>query len=92
MSTGETVSVAAVELGGTKVLATVGADAEHHAPPIRLATSTPEATLPAIVAALESLRQRGKTFAAIGVASFGPIHLDPQAALYGRLGHTPLTS
>jgi fructokinase len=89
MSTDETVRVAAVELGGAKVLATVGRDAGDHAPPIRLATSTPEATLQAIVAALDSLRQHGQTFDAIGVASFGPIHLDPKAALYGRLGATP---
>jgi fructokinase len=89
MPTAETVRVAAVELGGTKVLATVGTDAEHHAPPIRLSTSAPESTLPAIVAALNALRQQGHTFDAIGVASFGPIHLDPQAALYGRLGATP---
>jgi len=81
--------VAAVELGGTKVLVTVGTSAEQHAQPIRLTTSAPASTLHAIVAALESFRQQGQTFAAIGVASFGPIHLDPQATLYGRLGNTP---
>jgi fructokinase len=83
------IRVAAVELGGTKVLVTVGTDAEHHAQPIRLTTSAPDSTLQAIVAALESFRQQGQTFDAIGVASFGPIHLDPEAELYGRLGHTP---
>jgi fructokinase len=81
--------VAAVELGGTKALVTVGADAQHYAQPIRLTTSAPDSTLKAIVAGLESFHQRGQTFEAIGVASFGPIHLDPRAQLYGRLGHTP---
>jgi fructokinase len=83
------IRVASVELGGTKVLVTVGTDAEHHAQPVRLTTSAPDATLQAIVAALESFRQQGQTFDAIGVASFGPIHLDPEAELYGRLGNTP---
>jgi fructokinase len=81
--------VAAVELGGSKVLVTVGTDAERHAQPMRLTTSAPEPTLQAIVAALKSFRQQGHTFGAIGVASFGPIHLDPHGALCGRLGATP---
>jgi fructokinase len=80
--------VAAVELGGTKVLVTVGTDAEHHAPPIRIPTSAPTPTLQAVVAALQAFRREGETFDAIGVASFGPIHLDPQTALYGRIGTT----
>jgi len=81
--------VAAVEIGGSKVLVTVGTDAERHAQPMRLTTSTPEPTLQAVVAALKSFRQQGHTFGAIGVASFGPIHLDPHGALCGRLGATP---
>jgi fructokinase len=80
---------AAIELGGTKVLVTVGTDAEHHAETIRHATAAPESTLQAIVATLEAFREQGQTFEAIGVASFGPIHLDPQTEAYGRLGNTP---
>jgi len=80
--------VAGIELGGTKVLVTVGTDADHHAPPIRLTTSAPESTLQAIVAALEGFRHQGQTFEAIGVASFGPIHLDPRTEAYGRIGNT----
>jgi fructokinase len=82
-------SFAAVELGGTKVLVTVGADAEHHAKPIRIATAAPDSTLHAIVAALEAFRRQGRAFEAIGVASFGPIHLDTRTEAYGRLGNTP---
>jgi fructokinase len=81
--------VAAVELGGTKVMVTVGTDAERHAPPIRIPTSAPQATLQAVVAALDAFRRQGEAFDAIGVASFGPIHLDPRTALFGRLGNTP---
>jgi fructokinase len=81
--------VAAVELGGTKALATVGTDAEHHAEPVRLATSTPALTLEAIVDALRGFQRRGQTFEAIGLASFGPLQLSPSDPLYGRLGHTP---
>ncbi len=83
------IRVAAIELGGSKVLVTVGTEAQHHAEPIRLITSAPESTLRAIVTALTSLRNQGQSFKAIGVACFGPIHLDPHAPLYGRLGKTP---
>jgi fructokinase len=83
------IQVAAVELGGTKALVTVGTGAKDHAEPIRLATGAPEATLEAIVEALRSLREQGHAFDAVGVASFGPVHLDPRSDDYGRLGHTP---
>ncbi len=83
------VSVAAIELGGTKVLVTVGTDAHNYADPVRLQTLNPESTLKAIIAALHGFKAQGHDFDAIGVASFGPITLDRMSSAYGHFGNTP---
>jgi fructokinase len=83
-----TIRVAGVELGGTKALVTVGAGPIDALAPVRISTSDPAETLDAVVAALERFRAEGP-FAAIGVASFGPIELRPERADYGRILSTP---
>jgi fructokinase len=82
-------TVAGIELGGTKVLVTAGNGPEHHAPPRRIPTTTPPATLGSIVLALEELRDAGWRFDAIGVASFGPVGLDRTRPDYGHILDTP---
>ena len=81
-------TLAAVELGGTKVLVTTGAGPDDHTPIVRLATEAPNATLPALVRALEAAETAHGPITAIGVASFGPIELDPAHAAYGRVLNT----
>lgn len=78
-----------MELGGTKVLVTVGEGPHGHAPPVRLATGAPEATLGAVVAALHRLRDEVGPFEAVGVAGFGPVELDPASPRHGHLLKTP---
>jgi fructokinase len=82
-------SIAAIEFGGTKTMVTVGNTAERHAQPIRLPTGTPDATMPAVIAALQDLQGGGAPFDAIGVASFGPLELDVRKPGYGRMRNTP---
>ena len=80
-------TVAGIELGGTKALAVLarGMDVVES---VRLPTTTPAETLGALADTLTNWRrQRG--FAAIGIASFGPICLDPLAADYGMMLRTP---
>lgn len=83
------VTVAAVELGGTKVLVTTGRGPADHTAIVRLATGAPATTLPAVVRALEAAEAATGPLAAIGVASFGPLQLDPASPDYGRLLATP---
>lgn len=52
--------------------------------PHRIDTTTPEATLDAICSYFE-----GKTIHALGVASFGPLDLDPSSRGYGSIVSTP---
>lgn len=79
---------AGLELGGTKCVCTLahgpGAVLEQRTVP----TTRPEETLPAILAILEEWEARGG-FSAIGLASFGPIDLDPASLQFGRILATP---
>ncbi|WP_292066515.1 ROK family protein [Brevundimonas sp. UBA7664] len=84
----ETPLVAGVELGGTKVvclLASGPGDIREH---VRIPTTTPEVTLAGIAAVLERWRS-GPGFAALGVASFGPLELDDRSPRFGQIIATP---
>jgi fructokinase len=75
--------VAGVELGGTKCLATL-AGGRSVLDQVRVATTRPEETLAALAAVLE----RWQGIAALGVASFGPVDLDPGSPTYGFITST----
>ena len=81
--------VAGVEFGGTKVLVAAAHLDQLDGAVVTLPTSTPAATLAAVVDALQALESTGERFGAIGVAAFGPVQLDGAAADYGRLLNTP---
>lgn len=75
---------AGVELGGTKCVATLASGPQAVVEQVTVPTTTPDETLPAI---LETLRRwHGEQgFAGLGVASFGPIDLDPASPRYGQV-------
>ncbi|MDP3406249.1 MAG: ROK family protein [Brevundimonas sp.] len=79
---------AGIELGGTKVMIGFGSRPDDLETPIRIPTTTPSETLAEVVRVLEA-RSRTHGLAAIGVASFGPVALDPAGAGYGRILRTP---
>lgn len=77
--------IAGLELGGTKCIAILasGPDAIHER--VELPTTSPTETLGAIEAVIDGWRG----FAALGIASFGPISIDRHAADYGHITSTP---
>lgn len=79
---------AGIELGGTKVVIGFGSGPEDLEPLVRIPTTTPSETLAEVARVLEA-RARTHGLAAIGVASFGPVALDPASAHYGRILRTP---
>ncbi len=78
---------AGIELGGTKgiaVLAQGDAIVERHS----IATGEPIATLTALRAILDGWAATGP-LAGLGIASFGPIQLDPRDSKFGQILATP---
>jgi fructokinase len=79
----------AVEAGGTKFVCAIGdGDGMLHAEQ-HFSTSDPVTTLAAILQFFERHARAFGPLAGIGVASFGPVHLDPAAEQYGHIGKTP---
>lgn len=78
-------ALAGVELGGTKCVCTLASsDSEIRAQEI-VPTTNPEETLGRIEALLAGWRG----FDALGVASFGPVDLDPGSPTWGFITSTP---
>lgn len=80
---------AGVEMGGTKCVCTLGTGPDDIRAQEVLPTRDPQTTLPAIADLLEGWRRSVGSFAAIGVASFGPLDLRRGSATYGRIGASP---
>lgn len=79
---------AGVEMGGTKCVCLLATGPDDVRDEVRIPTTTPAETLAAIEAVL-SRWQAEHGFQSIGVASFGPLELDPASPLYGSLVNTP---
>ena len=79
--------IAGIELGGTKAIAVLarGRDIVASA---SIPTTTPEETLGALRRTIDAWKD-AEDFAALGIASFGPIRLDHEARDYGMMLSTP---
>jgi fructokinase len=75
---------AGVELGGTKCIALVARGPDEIIAREAVPTTTPAETLGAIAALLDAWQ-----FDALGIASFGPLDLDPCSSTYGHIRSTP---
>ncbi len=77
--------VVGLELGGTKCIAILGSGPDDVQDEVRVPTTTRTETL----AALEAVLDQWSGFAAIGIASFGPVSVDRAAADWGSITTTP---
>lgn len=75
---------AGIELGGTKCVCTLAGSPEEILDQRVVPTTVPQDTLPAILGILDEW-YRKKGFAALGIASFGPVDLDPESESYGHI-------
>jgi fructokinase len=79
-----------VEAGGTKFVCIVAGGPEEILEEVRFPTTTPEETLYRTVKFFSDFVERtGEKLEAIGVASFGPVDLDPESPTYGHITSTP---
>jgi fructokinase len=75
-----------VETGGTKALCAIGTGPDDVRAQIRIPTGDPRATLARAVAFFQ---EHPTPVAAVGIASFGPIDLDPRSPTFGFVTTTP---
>jgi fructokinase len=76
--------LAGVELGGTKCIATLATGPDGLIAQETIPTTDPATTLTGIAAVLDRWWAT-HCFAALGIASFGPVDLDPRSASYGHI-------
>lgn len=79
---------AGVELGGTKCICILASGPDDIRETIRIPTTTPDETLAAIHDVVGSWHRR-HGLAGLGIASFGPLDLDPASSGYGSFITTP---
>lgn len=77
-----------IEAGGTKFICAVGSGPDHIVAERRISTTTPEETLRQVIGFF-SAQISPHGIKSIGVASFGPLDLDPQSPTYGHITSTP---
>lgn len=77
--------LAGVEMGGTKCICILAAGPDDIREQVSIPTADPATTL----ATVEAVLDRWRGFAALGIASFGPLDLDPVSAAYGAIVGTP---
>lgn len=80
--------VGGLEAGGTKFVCAVGTGPDDVRSEVRLVTTTPERTIREAVEFFTA-QARQAPLAALGIASFGPLDLDPRSATYGFITTTP---
>lgn len=77
-----------IEAGGTKFVCAIGSGPDEIQAEIRFATTSPSETLNKVV---EFFEQYSNDFPleSIGIASFGPVDLNPESSTYGFITKTP---
>jgi len=77
-----------IEAGGTKFVCMVARDPEHVLAEVRFPTTTPEETIRNSLDFFAPYARNGG-LAAVGIASFGPLDLDPASSTFGYITTTP---
>ncbi len=77
-----------IEAGGTKFVCMVGTAAGQVVEEIRFPTTHPDETIQHAITFFAAYVERAE-LAAIGIASFGPVDLNPASATYGYITSTP---
>lgn len=81
--------VAGVEIGGTKCICVLASGGGEVIEQVRIETGEPGATIPRLVEIVDGWRRRSPGLDAIGIASFGPLDLDPSSPFFGSIVSTP---
>ncbi|MCJ7810712.1 MAG: ROK family protein [Dehalococcoidia bacterium] len=77
-----------IEAGGTKTVCAVGTGPEDLRAEVRFPTTTPTDTIQRVIQFFREQTSE-EPLAAVGIASFGPLDLDPQSPRFGYITSTP---
>jgi fructokinase len=77
-----------VETGGTKILCITGSGPNDIQTQEKFPTTTPEETIPRIIEYFK-FQMAKEPLVAVGIASFGPLDLNPESAGFGSITKTP---
>jgi fructokinase len=77
-----------IEAGGTKFVCMIGAGPDQVVDETRFSTTLPDETIRKAIAFFEPYARRGE-LAAVGIATFGPVDLNPASPAYGHITTTP---
>jgi fructokinase len=77
-----------IEAGGTKTVCAVGTGPDDLRAEERIPTTTPDETIGRVLAFLRE-QAREEPLAAVGIASFGPLDLNPESPSFGQIIVTP---
>ncbi|HEU5163645.1 MAG TPA: ROK family protein, partial [Thermoanaerobaculia bacterium] len=78
-----------IEAGGTKFICVIARGAREILSGTRIPTTTPEETLGSAVEFFRAAAAEAGAIEGFGIASFGPLEIDPDSPNYGRLMRTP---
>lgn len=79
----------AIEAGGTKFVCAYGSAPDDLWQSATIPTTTPDETFAQVIGFFDAAQTAHGAFDGFGVASFGPIQVDPLAADYGQMLKTP---
>ncbi|MDO9368151.1 MAG: ROK family protein [Sphingopyxis sp.] len=77
--------IALIEAGGTKFIVGIGDRSRRIYARARIDTTVPDQTIPAAIA---WLHDQSDEYAAVGIACFGPLDLDPASPTWGHITRT----
>ena len=80
---------AGCEVGGTKCVCVIGTGPQDIRAETRIPTTTPEESISRIIQFLSDAQKSFGPFAALGIATFGPIDLHPNSPTFGFITTTP---
>lgn len=80
--------IGAIEAGGTKFVCAVGTEKGKIEKKVIIPTKTPDQTMKQVIGFFLEFHKK-KKLAAIGIASFGPLEINPKSKHYGRIAVTP---
>ncbi len=78
-----------IEAGGTKYVCAVAFEPEHPILEARFPTATPEETVARAVAFFREAEKIHSPLSSLGIGTFGPARIDPEAGDYGTILSTP---